>query len=61
DFLPDIELPSLTITTRYEGASREVMERLVTRLIEEIVATVPGVEESGHLMAGAIRWPEEPY
>ncbi len=45
DFLPDIELPSLTITTRYEGASPEVMERLVTRIIEEIVATVPGVEE----------------
>jgi HAE1 family hydrophobic/amphiphilic exporter-1 len=45
DMLPDIELPTLTIRTDYEGASPEVMERLVTRIIEEIVAVVPGVEE----------------
>jgi HAE1 family hydrophobic/amphiphilic exporter-1 len=45
DMLPDIELPTLTIRTDYEGASPEVMERLITRIIEEIVAVVPGVEE----------------
>jgi len=45
DMLPDIELPTLTIRTDYEGASPEVMERLITQIIEEIVATVPGVEE----------------
>jgi HAE1 family hydrophobic/amphiphilic exporter-1 len=45
DLLPDIELPTLSITTEYEGASPEVIERLVTRIVEEIVATVPGVEE----------------
>ncbi len=45
DLLPEIELPTLTIRTGYEGASPEVMERLVTRIIEEVVATVPGVEE----------------
>ena len=45
DMLPDIEMPSLTIRTEYEGAGPEVMERLVTQIIEEIVATVPGVEE----------------
>jgi HAE1 family hydrophobic/amphiphilic exporter-1 len=45
DMLPNIELPTLSIRTEYEGASPEVMERLVTRIIEEIVATVPGVEE----------------
>ena len=45
DLLPTIELPTLTIRTGYEGASPEVMERLVTSVIEEIVATVPGVEE----------------
>ncbi len=44
DMLPNIELPSLTIRTNYEGASPEVIERLVTQIIEEIVATVPGVE-----------------
>lgn len=45
DMLPSIELPTLTINTEYEGASPEVMERLITRIIEEIVATVPGVEQ----------------
>ena len=45
DMLPNIELPTLTIRTDYEGASPEVIERLVTQIIEEIVATVPGVEE----------------
>ncbi|MBT3175510.1 MAG: efflux RND transporter permease subunit [Desulfobacula sp.] len=45
DYLPTIELPTLDIRTNYEGASPEVMERLVTQILEEIVATVPGVEE----------------
>ena len=45
DLLPNIELPTLTISTEYAGASPVVMERLVTQIIEEIVGTVPGVEE----------------
>jgi len=45
DLLPNVEMPTLTIQTEYPGASPEVMERLVTRMIEEIVATVPGVDE----------------
>ncbi|ACY14897.1 efflux RND transporter permease subunit [Haliangium ochraceum] len=45
DMLPAIEMPRLTVRTNYEGASPEVMERLVTQPLEEIVATVPGVEE----------------
>lgn len=45
DYLPTIELPTLDIRTEYEGASPEVMERLITQILEEIVATVPGVEE----------------
>jgi len=45
DLLPSIELPTLTVRTQYEGASPVVMERLVTQIIEEIVATVPGVRE----------------
>ena len=44
DLLPDLELPTLTVRTEYEGASPEVMEQQVTAEIEEIVATVPGVE-----------------
>ncbi|MBN1957431.1 MAG: efflux RND transporter permease subunit [Desulfuromonadales bacterium] len=45
DLLPEIELPTLTIRTEYAGASPEVMERLVTQIVEEVVATVPGVED----------------
>jgi len=45
DLLPDIELPTLSVRTGFEGASPEVMERNVTQIIEEILATVPGVEE----------------
>ncbi|MCB9883528.1 MAG: efflux RND transporter permease subunit [Planctomycetes bacterium] len=45
DLLPAVELPTITVSTTYEGASPEVVERLVTQIVEEIVATVPGVEE----------------
>ncbi len=45
DMLPNIELTTLTIRAEYEGASPAVMERLVTQVIEEVVATVPGVEQ----------------
>ncbi|QDU68158.1 efflux RND transporter permease subunit [Engelhardtia mirabilis] len=45
DLLPDVELPTVTVRTELEGASPEVVERLVTQIVEEVVATVPGVEE----------------
>ncbi len=45
DMLPEIEMPTLSIRTEFNGASPEIMERQVTRVIEEIVSTVPGVEE----------------
>ncbi|MFC1839907.1 efflux RND transporter permease subunit [Thermodesulfobacteriota bacterium] len=45
DMLPSVELPNLSVRTSYPGASPEVMERLVTQPLEEIIATVPGVEE----------------
>jgi HAE1 family hydrophobic/amphiphilic exporter-1 len=45
DLLPSIELPTITVRTQYEGADPIVMERLVTQIVEEIVGTVPGVEE----------------
>ncbi|MDH3280587.1 MAG: efflux RND transporter permease subunit, partial [Gammaproteobacteria bacterium] len=35
----------ITVRTQYEGADPIVMERLVTQIVEEIVATVPGVVE----------------
>ena len=45
DLFPSIELPTVSIRVGYEGASPEVVEAQVTQIIEEIVATVPGVEE----------------
>ena len=45
DLLPSIELPTLTVRTQYAGADPVVVERLVTQIVEEIIATVPGVEE----------------
>ncbi|MEO5343350.1 MAG: efflux RND transporter permease subunit [Gammaproteobacteria bacterium SHHR-1] len=45
DLLPAIELPTLSVRTSYAGADPVVMERLVTQIVEEIVSTVPGVEE----------------
>ncbi|MBK1877755.1 efflux RND transporter permease subunit [Pelagicoccus mobilis] len=45
DLFPSIEMPTVTISTGYPGASPDVIETLVTQIIEEIVSTVPGVEE----------------
>jgi hydrophobic/amphiphilic exporter-1 (mainly G- bacteria), HAE1 family len=45
DLLPSIELPTISVSTRYAGADPLVMERLVTQIVEEVVATVPGVEQ----------------
>ncbi|MDH3377469.1 MAG: efflux RND transporter permease subunit, partial [Gammaproteobacteria bacterium] len=45
DLLPDIEMPTLTIRAGYQGAGPVVMEQLITQIIEEIIATVPGVTE----------------
>ena len=45
DLLPEIEPTTLSIRTTYEGASPEVVERLITQYIEEIAASVPGVED----------------
>ena len=45
DLLPEIELPTVSVRVSYEGTSPEVMESQVTQIIEEIIGTVPGVEE----------------
>ena len=45
DMLPDIEVPTITVRTSYEGADPEVVERLVTQIVEEVINTVPGVSE----------------
>ncbi len=45
NLLPDIEAPTLTISVDYENASPQTMEQLVTRIIEQTVASTPGLEE----------------
>jgi HAE1 family hydrophobic/amphiphilic exporter-1 len=45
DLMPDITYPTLSVFSRYENASPEEMEELITRPIEEAMSAVPGVEE----------------
>ena len=41
---PDIEFPGIFIQVPYEGSTPEEVERLITRPIEEALATLTGVE-----------------
>ena len=43
DQFPDVDIPVVTVTTVYPGASPETVEREVTKKIEETVNTVAGV------------------
>lgn len=45
DLMPDITLPTLSISTSYKNAAPEEIEELITRPIEEAVSAVPGVEK----------------
>ena len=45
DLLPPVELPTVSVRTGYPGASPQVVETRVTQILEEIIATVPGVDE----------------
>ena len=45
DFLPNIEIPTLTIVTPYPGASAEDIETTVSKVIEDSVATVPNIDK----------------
>ena len=40
DLLPDMDIPSITVVTPYEGASSEEVEEKITRVLEEQLATV---------------------
>lgn len=42
--LPKFELPNVSVMTVYPGASPEQVERQVTTLIEQAVASVPGID-----------------
>lgn len=44
DLMPEIDSPSITITTDYEGVAPEEVETLISRPMEQIVSSAPGVE-----------------
>src|SRR4051812_3016739 len=45
DQFPNVELPIVTVTTTLRSASPEEMETSVTKPLEEIINTVPGIDE----------------
>ena len=45
DQMPNVELPIITVTTTFRGASPEEVETSITKPIEEIVNTIQGVDE----------------
>lgn len=45
DLFPNVDLPVVVVTTTLKGASVDEMETGVTKLIEEVVNTVSGIDE----------------
>lgn len=45
DLFPKVDLPTITITTRLDGASPEEIENQITKRIEEVVNTINGIDE----------------
>ncbi|HEV8662745.1 MAG TPA: efflux RND transporter permease subunit, partial [Candidatus Methylomirabilis sp.] len=45
DLFPKVDLPTVTITTRLDGASPEEVESQITKPIEEVVNTISGIDE----------------
>ena len=45
DLFPKVDLPTVTITTRLEGASPEEIEDQITKRVEEVVNTINGIDE----------------
>ena len=45
DLFPKIDLPNIVITTSYPGAGPEEIESQITKVIEEAVNTISGIDE----------------
>ena len=45
DLLPEIDFPSISVITTYDGAGPEEIETLITRPLEQRLATVEGIDE----------------
>jgi len=46
DMFPDVEIPVVTIVTKFPGASPESVEREVSKRIEEAVNPIAGVKKT---------------
>ncbi|UOE93153.1 efflux RND transporter permease subunit [Alkalihalobacillus sp. LMS39] len=63
DLFPELTFPIVAVTTSYEGAGPEEIEKLITQPIEEIMSSVPNVESvsstsrtGGSLVLVAFDW-----
>jgi HAE1 family hydrophobic/amphiphilic exporter-1 len=45
DMMPELEFPTLTVSTAYPGAAAEDVEQLVTRPIESVIAGIKGIDK----------------
>lgn len=45
DLFPKVDIPTVTITTKLEGANPEEIESQITKRIEEVVNTISGLDE----------------
>jgi|GEM_PF-3100725 len=45
DLFPDISFPVVSVVTVYKGAGPAEVERLVTKIVEEAVSSINGVDE----------------
>ena len=44
DLLPPLDFPSISVVTSYEGAGPEEIETLITRPVEQALATIEGID-----------------
>ena len=45
DLMPELEIPSVSVITGYEGAGPEEIETLITEPMEDTLSTISGVDE----------------
>lgn len=45
DFMPELEIPAVSVLTAYEGAGPEEVETLITEPLEDSLSTISGVDE----------------
>lgn len=54
DLMPELELPTIVVTTYYSGAASEEIESEVTEVLEEYLSTVPDLDEIESISSEAV-------